>query len=273
MTVDADTLALQVWAITGAAGRIGSSLRADLLAKVAGLVLIDTEPIADLRVGESAPTANLLDAASLEAAFEGVHGVIHLGAIPDEADFRDLAEVNILGSWYLLEAARRAGVRRVVSASSGRVLGMYDVTVTPDMPVRPDGLYAVSKVAGEALCRLYVDKFGLEAVCMRIGAFGDGPHDDRAISTWLSPADAARAFEAAMTQTQASFAILHAYSANEHVFVDLEPGRALGYDPQDNASDHLPALDGSRQHATEGRQAGELGTAEFTLSRQRPLSR
>lgn len=105
---------------------------------------------------------------------------------------------------------------------------------------------------------------------MRIGAFGEKPLDNLSIRTWLSPADAGRAFEAAMTQTERDFAILLAYSDKEHVCVDLGPGRALGFFPQANASEHLPAGDGSTE-PPEGPQAGRMGTPEFTLERQRPL--
>ena len=106
------------------------------------------------------------DVADLEGLIElvaGRDGVVHLGGIADEADFHDLATVNVVGTYHVLEAARRAGVGRVVFASSNRLTGSYDTdtTVDPAMPPRPDGFYGVSKVAGEALCRLYADKFGL----------------------------------------------------------------------------------------------------------------
>ena len=60
------------------------------------------------------------------------------------------------------------------------------------MPVRPDSLYGVSKAAGEALCRLYVDKFGLSAVAIRIGTFINEPGNTRHLSTWTSQADTVR---------------------------------------------------------------------------------
>jgi uronate dehydrogenase len=265
MTHSPDT---ETWAITGAAGRIGTTLRAGLSGKVAGLVLIDRREVSDLRSGETAVLADLADPLALRDALDGVDGVIHLAAIADEADFHDLAEVNIVGTWHLLEAARQAGVTRVVYASTGRTIGMYDVsvTVTTEMATRPDGLYAVSKVAGEALCRLYADKFGFTATCLRIGAFKAAPLDDRDLSVWLSPEDAVAAVLAGMAQDGPSFNVVLAYSDNEHSWVDLRGGRELGYSPQDNASDHLRGTP-----ITQGRQAGALGDASFTLDRQRPF--
>ncbi len=258
----------ETWAITGAAGRIGSTLRAGLLPHLAGLVLIDTVEITEPDPRERVVVADLADPAALRDALRGLDGVIHLAAVADEADFHDLAEVNIVGTWHLLEAARQAGVNRVVYASSGRTIGLYDVDVlvSPDMPVHPDGLYAVSKVAGEVLCLLYTEKFGFRASCLRIGAFKEQPQNPRDLSVWLSPGDAVAAFLAGMSHEGPAFSILLAYSANEHSWVDLTPGRALGYEPRDNASDHLAG-----NPVRSGKQAGHLGEPEFTLERQRPF--
>ena len=84
----------------------------------------------------------------------------------------DLTEVNITGTYHVLEAARRTGVDRVVYASSNRVTGFYDIdTLVDEHAPRPDGFYGVSKVAGEALCRLYSDKFDLSTIVIRIGSY------------------------------------------------------------------------------------------------------
>ncbi|WP_213813963.1 NAD(P)-dependent oxidoreductase [Glaciihabitans sp. dw_435] len=258
----------EIWAITGASGRIGTTLREGLLPLVAGLILIDTVEPADLKLGERAVIADLADPHELRHALQGTDGVIHLAAIPDEADFNDLVSVNVIGTWHLLEAARTAQVSRVVYASTGRTLGMYDAgdTVSSDSPVRPDGLYAVSKVAGEALCQLYVDKFGFTATCLRIGAFKSQPVEARDLSVWLSPADAVRAFIAAMTRDGDDFAVLLAYSNNAHSWADLSSGHALGYFPEDDAS----ALFHTEPVAV-GKQAGVMAEPAFTLDRQRPF--
>ena len=270
MTVD---LSGQTWAITGAAGRIGTTLRAGLRGSVASVVLIDNREVDDPQPNETVIVLDISDAIAVREALAGknIDGVIHLAAIPDEADFRDLVQANIVGTWHVLEAAREAGIGRIVYASTGRTIGMYEAgtIVAPNDPTRPDGLYAVSKVAGEALCRLYVEKFGMRATCMRIGAFKEEPEEARDLSVWLSPADAVRAFVAAMTQDLEPFAVLLTYSANTHGWADLAPGRALGFDPVDDASDHRAAAGLADEPVTEGVAAGFLGTPEFTLGRQR----
>ncbi|WP_157429218.1 NAD-dependent epimerase/dehydratase family protein [Agromyces salentinus] len=225
------------WVITGAAGNIGTALRAALVDLQVDLVSTDLRSTAPAGPGDSVMTLDLADLESLVQLLEGADGVIHLGGIADEADFHDLAEVNIIGTYHVLEAARRAGTPRVVYASSNRVTGMYSAGdhVTPDMPTRPDGFYGVSKVAGEALCRLYADKFGLRTISVRIGSYEQQPASARDQRTWLSPADAVRAFLAAMTTPEPT-AVFYAVSANSHRWWDLDAGTAAGYTPQDNAA-------------------------------------
>ncbi|WP_380162814.1 NAD-dependent epimerase/dehydratase family protein [Kineococcus sp. R86509] len=137
----------------------------------------------------------------------------------------------------MLEAARRAGVSRVVYASSNRLTGSYTAGdhVVSDMPPRPDGFYGVSKVAGEALCRLYADKFQISTISLRIGSYEEQPSSAREQRTWLSPADAIRAFVAAMTTTEHA-AVFYAVSANTDGWWDLQAGEAVGYFPQDDAT-------------------------------------
>jgi uronate dehydrogenase len=263
----------EVWAITGASGRIGTVLRKAMLPETARLVLIDVVPPSDLDARESAPDAELGDPASLRAALQGVDGVVHLAAMPDEADFHDLVEANIIGTWHLLEAARQAGVRRVLLASSGRVIGMYEMGehVDVSMPTRPDGLYAVTKTTVEQLGRLYAEKFGLEVVALRIGAFKPLPEDARDLSIWVSHGDAARAFLAAMRHEPVAFETMFAYSDNSDGSVDLEAGRRLGFDPIDDAAAHRDAIPGSPGPVTSGPMGGGLASPEFTLSKQRPF--
>ena len=79
---------------------------------------------------------------------------------------------------------------------------------------RPDGLYGASKVFGEALGRMYADRFGLEVVCLRIGSFRPRPGERRELSTWLSHDDGVRLVQAALTADGVSFAIVYGASAN-----------------------------------------------------------
>ena len=289
------------WVVTGAAGQIGVHLRAAL--HDLGVVLVSTDVVEVPPVGSGAGAGadpdvdatatatatatgvataeqrEVVDVADLEALtalFAGCDGVVHLGGISDEADFHDLATVNVVGTYHVLEAARRAGVGRVVFASSNRLTGSYD-TETPvdvDMPPRPDGFYGVSKVAGEALCRLYSDKFGLSTIAIRIGSYGDAPEDTRQLHTWLSRADAVRAFVAAMT-TDVHVAVFYAVSANRDGWWDLAAGEALGFSPQDDASAvagaaSLPEPDGTAPAAPSGPagpQGGPYASPEWSLDR------
>lgn len=226
----------------------------------------DIRPTAPVGPNDAVTTTDLGDLESLVELFAGADGVIHLGGIADEADFHDLAEVNIVGSYHVLEAARRAGVARVVFASSNRSTGMYTAGdhVTPEMPPRPDGFYGVSKVAVEALCRLYADKFGLSTVSLRIGTYEQRPGSAREQRTWLSPADAVRAFLAAMTTAEHT-AVFYAVSANGTRWWDLGAGEAIGFDPQDDAANW--GVDEPIAPSTP--QGGTYATPEYSIERMR----
>jgi uronate dehydrogenase len=196
----------------------------------------------------------------------GVDGVIHLGGLADEADFHDLAEVNIVGTYHLLEAARMAGVPRVVYASSNRATGFYptDHVVKPDEPYRPDGLYGVTKAATEALGRMYSDKFGLQVANLRIGTFADEPATPRELHTWLSPRDCTAAFRAAIAGTY-TFTTFYAVSANTEPWWDLRAGAEIGFTPQDDAMTFAAGIDGEPIEP----QGGSFASPEFTLTRQK----
>lgn len=263
-------LAQETWVLTGAAGGVASCLRPALAGRVGRLRLLDLAAVAPVGANEEAARCDLRDLDGLTAAMGGAAGAIHLGAIADEAPFADLAEVNIAGTQHVLEAARRTGVRRVVFASTNHVTGMYpsSVTVSPSMPTRPDSLYGASKVAGEALCRLYTEKFGLEAACIRIGTFAPAPSDERSLSTWLSPADCAAAFLAAMTAPGLVFATFYGVSRNTRRFWDLAAGEALGFDPRDDAERHAATIASPAPAAADAPQGGRFTTAAYTLERQ-----
>ncbi len=111
------TFTAGLWAMTGAAGNIGRHLRETLGASFKELLLLDLEPIEDLAPHERAQRLDLRDFEAVLSALAGVEGIIHLGGLADEADFHDLAEVNIVGTYHLLEAARLQSVRRVIYAS------------------------------------------------------------------------------------------------------------------------------------------------------------
>jgi uronate dehydrogenase len=222
--------------VTGAAGHIGSFL-------VAGLPPLGWRVRGfDLRAGAAADgvewvTGDIQDATALRDAMLGVEAVVHLAAIPTEAPFADLLRANIDGAYQVFEAARRAGVSRMVYASSNHAVGF-----TPRAPLvgsevrhRPDTLYGLTKVFGEALGSLYADRFGMRVACLRMGACVERPTAARELETWLSPGDAVRLVHACLTAPDLDYAVLFGTSANSRGWWDLAPARALGYLPQDDA--------------------------------------
>jgi uronate dehydrogenase len=223
--------------LTGAAGAIATVVRPVLRELATEVVLSDKAPVDAVEAGERFARAELADPAPWESLADGCDAIVHLGAVPDEAAFDVLAGPNLHGAFHVFEAARRAGVRRVVVASSGRVTGFYavgerlDGNATP----RPDGLYAATKAFGEALGRMYADKFGLEVVALRIGTFLERPRTARDLSTWLSHDDARRLVRAALTGPVEGFLAVYGVSANTRGWWDLP--RALGYVPADDAED------------------------------------
>ncbi|MFA1547018.1 NAD-dependent epimerase/dehydratase family protein [Actinomadura chokoriensis] len=253
--------------VTGAAGQIGSVVRAGLRGEAERLVLLDRVGLARQSPTEEVRQLDLRDAEAVTAALEGADAVVHLGGVPDEAPLSDLLDGNVRGTHNVLEGARRQGVGRVVLASSNRLTGFYPVstTVTPEMPPRPDGLYGVSKVAVEALGRLYADKFNLSVVCLRIGSFEDVPTERRHLATWLSPRDCLGFVRAALTASDINFAAVYAVSANKRRFWDIEAGAALGYTPVDDAEVFAPRIPPEGDAAEHDPQGGVYASPEYTL--------
>ncbi len=110
----------------------------------------------------------------------------------------------------------------------------WPTSFAADTPPRPDTLYGVSKVFGEALGRYYVDRYGLQVSCLRIGTCDWTPGDRRALATWLSPDDCARLVDAAL-RTRVAYSVVWGVSANTRRWWSLEAGRAIGYEPLDDA--------------------------------------
>jgi uronate dehydrogenase len=224
--------------LTGAAGRIAGAVRPELRALAPELVLTDAVPVEDVGAGERFVLADLADPAPWGDLAAGCDAIVHLGAVPDEAPFERLAGPNLGGAFHVLDAARRAGVRRVVLASSGRATGFYPVgkRLDGDTTPRPDGLYGATKAFAEALGRMYADRFGLEVVALRIGTFEARPHSTRDLSTWLSFGDARRLVRAALTAPVEGYLGVYGVSANTRGWWDLPAG--FGYEPVDDAEDY-----------------------------------
>ena len=162
---------------TGAAGGIGTMIRPLLAPLYPDLVLSDKTAPKNLLPGETFVAADLTKPDEVAAAVKGADSVIHLGGFSVEGPWDAILQANIIGCYNLFEAARQAGVKRVVFASSNHAVGFYPRRrkIGTDLTVRPDSRYGVSKAFGEALGSLYSDKHGMIVTCLRIGNVGPRP--------------------------------------------------------------------------------------------------
>jgi hypothetical protein len=231
--------------ITGAAGQIGTMLRPRLATPGRTLRLLDTEPL-EAGTGEETVRASITDLAAMTAACRNVQTIIHLAAISTEVEWEQILETNIHGTYTVFEAARRSQVNRVIYASSNHTVGFYPAESFPvpehTFPA-PDSLYGVSKVTGEALAALYHHRHRMDVVCVRILSCRQKPEDARQLSTWLSPDDAGRLFEACLAARAPGFRVAYGVSANTRGgWVSLDGARALGYHPRDDAEEHAEEM-------------------------------
>ena len=223
--------------LTGAAGALGSRLRAPLKKMCDELVSTDiAADIGALHEGETYVQADLSNLDAMLKIIEGADMVVHFGAIADEAPWDDILQSNIIGAYNVWEAAYRSGVKRVVYASSVHAVGMHKKTDTIglDAPHRPDTYYGLAKCFCEDLASLYWDKRGIESVCLRI--FSCAPATNaRSIGTWLSYDDLIHLVERSVDSPVVGFTIVYGISNNDRAVVDNTKAGHLGYRPKDNA--------------------------------------
>src|SRR5215467_826784 len=224
---------------TGASGGIGTMTR-PLLAKLyPGLVLSDRVAPKDLQPGETFVAADLTKPDEVAAAVKGAHSVIHLGGHSVEGTWDQILNANIIGCYNLFEAARQAGVKRVIFASSNHAVGFYPRKrkIGTDVTVRPDSRYGVSKAFGEAIGALYADKHGLRVTCIRIGNVNDKPLDKRRLSIWISPEDIAQLVRIGLEHPDIHFEIFYGSSDNAAGWWDNSNAQRFGYRPQFRSED------------------------------------
>ena len=244
--------------ITGMSSLIGRAVRERLepRARLTALNRSDVPGVATVR-------ADLADLDAIRPAFEGRDTVIHLAAKAGEGHtWEELRDTNIVGTRNVLEAARLAGCRRVVFASSGATVagwereepyralveGRYDdvpadwVLIHHDMATRPKGPYASTKIWGEALAHCYADSFDLSVIALRIGFVNaeDRPVNARTFSVWCSQRDVVDAIERAVDLDESiRYDIFFIQSDNKWGYRDLShAAEVLSFVPQDAAEDH-----------------------------------
>ncbi|MGW4845216.1 NAD-dependent epimerase/dehydratase family protein [Nocardia brasiliensis] len=229
--------------ITGAGGGVGTLMRPRLARPGRTLRLLDLAELSAPGPAEWVEliTGSLTDPATMAAACREVDAVIHLGGISREDSWERVLAVNVDGTHTVLEAARQAGITRVVLASSNHAVGYRRVGeagpngIAGEAPPRPDTYYGFSKAAIEALGSLYHSRFGMDVICVRIGSCFERPHDVRGLSTWLSPDDAARLFEACITAESPGYQVIWGVSKNTRAIVSLTEAEQLGYRSLDDA--------------------------------------
>lgn len=213
--------------------------------------------------------ADTSDLDALVKAFEGADAIVHLaGASAVDSSWEAVLESNMIGVRNVFEAARIAGVPRVVFSSSNHAVGTFEMANQPEIheiddgrqidhtvELMPDSYYGVSKAYGEAMARYYVDHHGMQAVCLRIGACTgeDKPEspnnlwkadrDDepgirekrtRIRATWLSNRDCVHLIERSI-EANVEWALVYGISDNPRKIWDIEHARdVLGYQPQDS---------------------------------------
>ena len=231
--------------VSGSSGRIGQAVVKELQKRghsVRGFDLVATPGLQDMVLGD------LTDVDAVRRSMQGVTSLVHLAATPDDDDF--LARIvpnNIVGVYHVLEAARDAGVKRMILASSGQVVWNTRLTgpwpVGVDVQPTPRYWYAAAKMFLEGAGRAFADNFGMSVIAVRLGwcprtkeQVEEIREAEWAQDVYLSPNDAGRFFACAVeAATPISFAVVYATSKPVKILrYDLETTKKLlGYEPQE----------------------------------------
>jgi len=257
--------------LTGAAGGIGTWLRRLLPPIYPDLILSDIQEPLDLANSETFITADLAKPDEIERACDGIDGIIHLGGQSSEADWDTILQANIIGCYNLFEAARKAGVKRVVFATSNHVVGYYPraTTISPDVIARPDSRYGVSKLFGEGLGALYAYKHGIGVTSIRIGNVAEKPIDVRRLSIWIRPEDLVKLVRIGLERPGVVYEVVYGVSENDRSWYDNSQATAIGYAPDWRSEDYekgvIAAEPTTGKHpAAEFYQGGTFCAAEYS---------
>ena len=231
--------------ITGAAGYIGSYLRRYWGDRY-DLRLADIKPVEDLAAHEQAVKLDIAEYEPFLNACQEIDTVVHLAADPSmQAEFYDtLLPLNIIGCYNAFEAARQAGCKRLIFASSVNAIAGYNNSehegVKWDAPIFPVNVYGATKCWGEALARVYSSQHGLSCICVRIGAarFSQAQEfDAERQNMGLSARDGAQLFGRCVEVEALDFAIVNGTSKHQRSFMDLEyTSELLDYEPENGTA-------------------------------------
>lgn len=242
--------------VTGGCGVVGTILR-DGLAGDYDLTCVDRRSCSSQSI-----VADVTDVEKMTSLFRGQDAVVHLaGNVNLDADWESVYRDNIGGTYSIFEASSRAGVSKVVFASSNHVTGLYErdwpissivkgefegfgpeqiPMVSHLSPPRPDSLYGSSKLFGEGIGRYYSEEYGISVVCLRLGTVRlqerPDPKEKRHFATWITHRDLTQLVRRSIENGRVPFDIFYGVSKNTWRFWDISHASSIiGYEPQDNA--------------------------------------
>ena len=233
--------------ITGPGGRVGKEI-VPLLREHYALRLLDAAPLEHIQLAgdDEFVQADIRDLAAIREACRGMAAMVHLAAISDEDDFHTkLLPMNLEGVYNAFEAARQAGLKKVIFTSTGQTVLGYPKgeRVTPEMPARPSTVYACTKLFGEALARQFSEQHGMSMIVIRLCWFQ--PYDSELLRQpgdiqreWCSPRDLTQLLVKSL-RTPLKFGVFFGLSNNTGRYWDISNARELlGYEPEDDAASY-----------------------------------
>jgi nucleoside-diphosphate-sugar epimerase len=244
--------------VTGSAGAVGNAVCLALLARGHTVRGVDQRPTPNLAniKGADAIEGDLADKEVVYRAVEGMDTVIHLAAYVNNGELvGTLLRPNVISPYYICEAARELGVKRLVLASSVQVIegfGHPGRSIGVDEGLRPRNLYAMTKAWGEIMGDMYAKLYDLSVIHVRIGWLPRSQEQANAIARseygqniYLSYADAQRFFvrcvEAGVPAAGESIVLFAGSKSKGIPHMDLEPARRLiGYEPRDQWPENMP---------------------------------
>jgi UDP-glucose 4-epimerase len=163
--------------VTGGAGFIGSNLVKKLVENENLVTVLDDFSSgyrSNLKLFSSIRIikGDVRDKNTMEIAMQGIEIVFHLAASVGNKRSIDNpiadAEINVLGTINILEAARKEGVHKIVTSSSAGIFGeLKTIPIKEDHPIEPDSPYGCTKLCEEKLCLSYSKLYDIEVICLR----------------------------------------------------------------------------------------------------------